>query len=130
MWGGSRAAWHLVSDASACWVPGCRLLPPEPQLPPPPRLPAVLFLFWAYTPGQVLEAHGITYYPSKYWAVALPTWLCVTVVYVFWAYERWALGLVGGWDQRCGACVQEQLPHGTPDSMGHVPMGCCPVPCP
>lgn len=49
---------------------------------------AVLYVFWAFTPGSVLEWHGITYYPSKYWAVAIPTWICVTVVAVYWVYER------------------------------------------
>ena len=69
-------------------------LPPEGALalPPPPHLaalpPAVLFMLWAYTPEAVLEAHGVTYYPSKYWAVALPAWACVSVVFVYWLYER------------------------------------------
>ena len=49
---------------------------------------AVLFMLWAYTPEAVLEAHGVTYYPSKYWAVALPAWACATVVFVYWLYER------------------------------------------
>ncbi|KAL4458439.1 hypothetical protein ABPG75_013304 [Micractinium tetrahymenae] len=47
----------------------------------------VLFLLWAYTPDHVLEAHGITYYPSKWWALALPAWACATVVFAFWLYE-------------------------------------------
>lgn len=49
---------------------------------------AVLYVLWAFTPGSVLEWHGITYYPSKYWAVAIPTWICVTVIAVYWIYER------------------------------------------
>jgi len=48
----------------------------------------VLYLVWAYTPNATLEAHGITYYPSKYWAVVLPAWVSVTVVFVYWVYER------------------------------------------
>lgn len=49
---------------------------------------AVLYLLWAFTPAPILEAHAITYYPSKYWAVALPTWFCVTIVFVYWVYQR------------------------------------------
>ena len=56
--------------------------------PLPGLAPAVLFMLWAYTPEAVLEAHGVTYYPSKYWAVALPAWACVSVVFVYWLYER------------------------------------------
>ncbi|KAI8108226.1 hypothetical protein M9434_006255 [Picochlorum sp. BPE23] len=46
----------------------------------------VVFLVWAFTPDFILHWYGITYYPSKYWAIALPTWLCVTVVCVHLAY--------------------------------------------
>ena len=44
-------------------------------------------MLWAYTPAAVLEAHGVHYYPSQYWAVALPVWACAAVVFVFWLYE-------------------------------------------
>ncbi|XP_010534469.1 PREDICTED: phosphatidylinositol N-acetylglucosaminyltransferase subunit P-like isoform X2 [Tarenaya hassleriana] len=40
----------------------------------------VIFLVWAYVPESVLESVGIHYYPSQYWAIALPTYLMVTVV--------------------------------------------------
>ncbi len=62
-----------------------------------PALPtcAVLYILWAYIPNSVLESYGIYYYPSKYWAVALPTWVCVTVVAVYWAYEGCACSMLG-----------------------------------
>lgn len=47
----------------------------------------MLYLLWAFTPPRYLEAYGISYYPSQYWAVALPAWACVTVVAAYWAYE-------------------------------------------
>lgn len=54
----------------------------------------VLYMLWAYTPSSMLEAHGVAYYPSKYWAVALPAWACVTVVFVFWLYESLCMAAV------------------------------------
>ncbi|KAJ2712508.1 hypothetical protein H4R19_002716 [Coemansia spiralis] len=44
-----------------------------------------VYLLWAYLPDGALEALGITYYPDRYWAVALPAWWLVAVgsVYVF-----------------------------------------------
>ncbi|KAJ2767963.1 hypothetical protein IWQ57_003738 [Coemansia nantahalensis] len=44
-----------------------------------------VYLLWAYLPDEALEAVGITYYPDRYWAVALPAWWLVAVasVYVF-----------------------------------------------
>ncbi|KAG0197557.1 hypothetical protein BGX28_008984 [Mortierella sp. GBA30] len=41
---------------------------------------------WAYLPKEVLDSMGITYYPSKYWSLALPIWLFVLVVYLYVAF--------------------------------------------
>ncbi|KAI4365275.1 hypothetical protein MLD38_021272 [Melastoma candidum] len=38
-----------------------------------------VFLVWAYVPETWLHAIGIHYYPSRYWALALPTYITVTV---------------------------------------------------
>ena len=49
-----------------------------------------MVLLWAYLPERVLQELGITYYPSKYWAVAVPCHVLVTIVagYVFyWLYN-------------------------------------------
>ncbi|OVA02498.1 PIG-P [Macleaya cordata] len=40
----------------------------------------VIYLIWAYTPEPWLHSIGITYYPSRYWALALPAYAMVTVV--------------------------------------------------
>ncbi|XP_044470526.1 phosphatidylinositol N-acetylglucosaminyltransferase subunit P-like [Mangifera indica] len=40
----------------------------------------VLFLVWAYVPQRWLHAIGISYYPSRYWALAVPAYAMVTVV--------------------------------------------------
>jgi len=37
------------------------------------------YLLWAYIPDGWLDALGILYRPSKYWAVAIPAWLCSTL---------------------------------------------------
>mmetsp|Transcript_9517 Transcript_9517/g.18978 ORF Transcript_9517/g.18978 Transcript_9517/m.18978 type:complete len:143 (-) Transcript_9517:286-714(-) len=54
---------------------------------------AALYFAWAYTPDAVLHALGIYYYPSKYWALALPVWLSGTAVAIFWLYEGMNLAL-------------------------------------
>ena len=41
----------------------------------------VVYLVWAYTPEDVLVRLGVTYYPDKYWALAVPCWICVLVLY-------------------------------------------------
>nr|GMD62498.1 phosphatidylinositol N-acetylglucosaminyltransferase subunit P-like [Ipomoea batatas] len=40
----------------------------------------VIFLVWAYVPENWLHSVGIFYYPSRYWALAVPAYLMVTVV--------------------------------------------------
>lgn len=41
---------------------------------------AGLFLVWAYVPEPWLHAVGLFYYPSRYWALAVPTYTIVAIV--------------------------------------------------
>lgn len=47
---------------------------------------AVIYFLWAYLPDSFLHSIGISYYPSRYWAVALPTYFMVTVVLAIGCY--------------------------------------------
>ena len=39
----------------------------------------ILWVFWAWVPDYLIDSVGITYYPLKWWAVALPTYLVVSL---------------------------------------------------
>ncbi|KAI9141661.1 PIG-P, partial [Paraphysoderma sedebokerense] len=39
----------------------------------------VIYLIYAFTPPDYLHAIGISYYPNKYWAIALPSWSLIAV---------------------------------------------------
>ncbi|RNF22480.1 phosphatidylinositol glycan, class P [Trypanosoma conorhini] len=43
----------------------------------------VMYFLWAFLPGYLLDWTLLTYYPDKYWAVALPAMLVMSVVYYF-----------------------------------------------
>jgi len=49
----------------------------------------ILWLLWAYTPDWVLQALSITYYPERYWAVALPGYFFLLVLYLIILYNGW-----------------------------------------
>ena len=40
------------------------------------------FLAWAFLPETLLIEYGVTYYPSKYYAIALPAYLIVLYVFI------------------------------------------------
>ncbi|KAJ2552246.1 hypothetical protein EV175_003392 [Coemansia sp. RSA 1933] len=42
----------------------------------------VVYLAWAYLPDSALEAMGISYYPDRYWALALPAWWLTAVGFI------------------------------------------------
>lgn len=46
-----------------------------------------LYLIWAFVPDSFLHRLEIYYYPSKYWALALPAIICMTALFIFIFYQ-------------------------------------------
>ncbi|CAO3583126.1 unnamed protein product [Absidia cylindrospora] len=45
-----------------------------------------LYAIWAYVPDHILHGMGITYYPNRYWALAIPVWVMTLVWFTFIYY--------------------------------------------
>ncbi|KAK6117760.1 hypothetical protein DH2020_048489 [Rehmannia glutinosa] len=46
----------------------------------------VIFITWAYVPDNWLHSIGIYYYPSRYWALSVPTHVMVIIVLAIGLY--------------------------------------------
>ena len=45
-----------------------------------------IFILWAFLPKSLLWYVGVTYYPSKYWAIAFPSLMIFTGLFTLLAY--------------------------------------------
>lgn len=48
-----------------------------------------VFMIWALVPNSALEYCGVYYYPSKYWAQAVPAYLLLLMLYVYVFIACW-----------------------------------------
>ena len=43
----------------------------------------VIYLLWSYLPSPFLHQLGIHYYPNRWWSLAIPSFLVMTLVYIY-----------------------------------------------
>ena len=81
------------------------------------------YLLWSYLPSAFLHAVGITYYPDRWWSLAIPSWIVVLLVFVYVAVgcynvEYLTLGL-----EELGCMVDEAGNVAVLDEAGRVRRG-------
>jgi phosphatidylinositol N-acetylglucosaminyltransferase subunit P len=43
----------------------------------------VIYILWSFLPSPILHQLGISYYLNRWWALAIPSYLVMTIVYVY-----------------------------------------------
>jgi len=43
----------------------------------------LIYLLWSYLPSPFLHALGIYYYPNRWWSLAIPSFLVMSLVYIY-----------------------------------------------
>jgi phosphatidylinositol N-acetylglucosaminyltransferase subunit P len=52
----------------------------------------LMYVLWSYLPSPFLHQLGIYYYPNRWWALAVPAWLVVVVLYIYIALASYNTG--------------------------------------
>ncbi|KIX08976.1 uncharacterized protein Z518_00054 [Rhinocladiella mackenziei CBS 650.93] len=43
----------------------------------------LIYILWSYLPSPFLHALGITYYPNRWWSLAIPAWIVVLLIFIY-----------------------------------------------
>ncbi|ETN42715.1 uncharacterized protein HMPREF1541_01873 [Cyphellophora europaea CBS 101466] len=43
----------------------------------------LMYILWSYLPSPFLHALGITYYPNRWWSLAIPAWIVMLLVWIY-----------------------------------------------
>ena len=49
-------------------------------------------MLWSYLPSPFLHQLGIYYYPNRWWSLAIPSFLVMTIVYIYVALASYNTG--------------------------------------
>lgn len=52
----------------------------------------VVYLLWSFLPSPFLHSLGIYYYPNRWWALAIPAWTVMFMVYIYVALASYNTG--------------------------------------
>jgi len=52
----------------------------------------LMYLLWAFLPSPFLHQLGIYYYPNRWWALAVPAWLVMNIMYIYVALASFNTG--------------------------------------
>ncbi|KAI2604267.1 PIG-P-domain-containing protein [Hypoxylon fragiforme] len=83
----------------------------------------LIYLLWAYLPSPFLHALGIYYYPNRWWALAVPSFLVMLIVYIYVALAAYNTEILTLPMNSLETIVDEAADVATIDSKGRIRMG-------
>jgi phosphatidylinositol glycan class P protein len=52
----------------------------------------IVYVLWSFLPSPFLHQLGIYYYPNRWWALAIPAWTVMFVIYIYVALASYNTG--------------------------------------
>ncbi|KAL4864536.1 PIG-P-domain-containing protein [Aspergillus spectabilis] len=52
----------------------------------------LFYILWSYLPSPFLHQLGIYYYPNRWWSLAFPSWLVMSIIYIYVALASYNTG--------------------------------------
>ncbi|KAI1454526.1 PIG-P-domain-containing protein [Annulohypoxylon moriforme] len=83
----------------------------------------LIYLLWAYLPSPFLHALGIYYYPNRWWALAIPSFLVMLIVYIYVALAAYNTEILTLPLTSLETIVDEAAKIATIDSKGRIRLG-------
>ncbi|KAI0383516.1 PIG-P-domain-containing protein [Hypomontagnella monticulosa] len=83
----------------------------------------LIYLLWAYLPSPFLHALGIYYYPNRWWALAIPSFLVMLIVYIYVALAAYNTEVLTLPMSSLETIVDEAAKIATIDSKGRIRPG-------
>ncbi|KAI5865905.1 PIG-P-domain-containing protein [Durotheca rogersii] len=80
----------------------------------------LIYLLWSYLPSPFLHALGIYYYPNRWWALAIPSFLVMLIVYIYVALAAYNTEILTLPMTSLETIVDEAAQVATIDSKGRI----------
>jgi len=77
---------------------------------------AGLYLLWALAPTELLHYLGITYFPQRYWALVIPVYPCVFLIFLYTIVSAQAVILCPAFDKP--VIYKDNKTNTSPDNCG------------
>ncbi|KAK0289475.1 hypothetical protein LTR35_002672 [Friedmanniomyces endolithicus] len=80
----------------------------------------IVYLLWSYLPSPFLHQLSIYYYPNRWWALAIPAWTVMLVVYIYVALACYNTGYLTLKLRDVGCLVDEAANVAVVDAQGKI----------